>query len=138
MKWVLMTVLALAALAGAGVWVWGHRGKPGHEIMFAWGPRLSGSWPDCSSTVRQECLTGFTLIDETDQYVISDKIPTSAQTYIYHPDVAIPPGYRHVFTLRVDAHGSDGAPIQSQPATVVVANPAWRFGHPETGMAVVR
>lgn len=137
MKWVLIVVLALAVLAGAGVWVWGHRGKPGHEIVFAWN-HAANDWPDCSATIHTKCLTGFTLTDVTDGEVISSNIPTSARSWTYRPGWEIEPGFHHVFTLAVNANGPDGKPIQSQPAQVIVENPKWKFGHANQGVGVVR
>jgi len=135
MKWVLIAVLALAVLAGAGVWVWEHRGMPGHEVVFQWN-HARHAWPDCSATVKRECMTSFTLTDATDGDVISSNIPLDARTYTYRPGWEFPPGFRHVFTLQVNGFGSDGAPIRSQPATVMVENPKWRFGHGSAAAAV--
>ena len=137
MKWVLIVVLALAVLAGAGVWVWGHRGKPGHAIVFAWDPPVK-SWPDCSATLQKKCFTGFTLTDMTDGAVISSTIPTTARTYTYRPGWEIEPGFRHVFALAVNAHGLDGKPTLSQPVTVIVENPKWKFAQAHQSLAVVR
>jgi hypothetical protein len=120
MKWVLIIVLVLAVAAGASVWAWGHRGKPGHEIVFAWNHARDASMPDCTETLRRECMTGFTLTDETDEEVISDKLATNARTYTYRPGWEIPLGYRHVFTLTANGYGTDGAPVRSQAATVIV------------------
>ncbi len=114
MKWVLIVVLVLAVAAGAGVWVWGHRGKPGQEIVFTWNHAQDASMPDCSATLRRDCMTGFTLTDVTDDEVISDKIPTRARTYTYRPDGRFALGFRHVFTLTADGYGTDGAPVRSQ------------------------
>lgn len=137
MKRILIVVLAVAVLAGAGVWVWSHRGKPGHEIVFIW-DHSANSWPDCSATVHRKCLTGFTLTDVTDGAVISTTIPTNTRTWIYRPGWEIEPGFRHVFTLQANGYGVDGAAILSQPATVIVANPKWKFGHANDGAGVVR
>lgn len=138
MKWVLIVVLALAVLAGAGVWVWGHRGKPGQEIVFTWNHAPDAPTAECSATVRRECMTGFTLTDVTDDEVISDKIPIRARTYTYRPGWEIPLGFRHVFTLTADGFGTDGLPVRSQAATVIVENPTWKFGHSKSNGAVVR
>lgn len=130
MKWVMSVVLVLAVAAGAGVWVWGHRGKPGTAIVFRWNHLQDASTPDCSATMHRNCMTGFTLTDVTDDEVISDKIPTGARTYTWRPGWPIDAGFRHVFTLTADGYGSDGSPVQSAAATVIVENPKWRFGQP--------
>lgn len=136
MKWVLIVVLVLALASGVGVWAWGHRGTPGHEIVFTWNHRDDPSMPDCSATLRRHCVTGFTLTDMTDEEVISDKIPTTARSYTYRPEWEIEPGFRHVFTLTEDGYGTDGAPIRSAEATVIVVNPKWRFGQSHSGAVV--
>ncbi|HEX3985322.1 MAG TPA: hypothetical protein VHX13_01835 [Acidobacteriaceae bacterium] len=137
MKRVLIVVLVVAVLAGAGAWVWSQRGKPGHEVVFTW-DHARGGWEDCSATVHRDCLSGFTLTDVTDSEVITSAIPADARSYTWRPGWEIELGFRHIFTLTANASGSDGLPIRSEPATVVVENPAWKFGHAKNGAAVVK
>lgn len=136
MKWVLIAAIVVV-LAGAGIWVWGHRGKPGHEIDFAWNHEQNPSVPDCSAAVHKSCMSGFTLTDETDGEVITSAIPMDARTYTYRPEWEIPVGFQHVYSLRTNGFDSNGAPIQSQPAKVTVENPKWKFGQ-ANGAAAVR
>ena len=138
MKWVVIVALVAALAGGAGVWVWGQRGKPGQEIVFRWDHARDAAMPVCSATAHRDCMTGFTLTDKTDDEVISDRIPPDARSYTYRPGWEIPVGYRHLFALTADGYGADGLPVRSEATTVSVENPAWKFKGGESGPAVVK
>jgi hypothetical protein len=96
------------------------------RLVFAWreNPANVRTWPPCRKLVTKMCRTGYTLTDVTSAsapVVIGSTIAVDALKYTLAP---LPSAGLHIYSLVINAKGSGGEVVHSDPARIEVDVPA--------------